>query len=86
MELLFALAHWHALAKLRQHTDETLSILESQTIKLGKLLRKFKKNVCDVYDTRALDRDMVPRTSRTPAKDTTAGKAKTSSAKSGEYF
>ncbi len=27
MDLLFILAHWHALAKLRQHTELTLNIL-----------------------------------------------------------
>ncbi len=49
MKLLFTLAHWHALAKLRQHTDSSLIILESVTVRLGKLLREFKSKVSDVY-------------------------------------
>ncbi len=42
MDLLFILAHWHALAKLRQHTELTLKVLESVTTQLGKSLKIFE--------------------------------------------
>ncbi|THG96656.1 hypothetical protein EW026_g5211 [Hermanssonia centrifuga] len=41
LDLLFTLATWHALAKLRMHTDGTLSIFEATTANLGTLLRRF---------------------------------------------
>ncbi len=61
LNVLFVLAHWHALAKLRQHTDLSLSILESITVQLGKLLRKFQANTCSAYNTRELGREMSAR-------------------------
>lgn len=72
MDLLFSLAHWHALAKLRQHTDFSLVLLESGTVQLGDLLRKFQATTCAMYDTRELKREVGARTRQ---------KAKKSSAK-----
>ena len=60
MNLLFTLAHWHALAKLRQHTDLSLAVLESVTNKLGQLMRKFQEDTA-VYDTRELKREEKAR-------------------------
>ncbi|KAJ3542068.1 hypothetical protein NMY22_g3642 [Coprinellus aureogranulatus] len=42
--LLFILAHWHGLAKLRTHTDHTLQILDDRTTDLGAAFRKFVKD------------------------------------------
>ncbi len=64
MNLLFTLAHWHALAKLRQHTDLSLAVLESVTNKLGQLMRKFQEETA-VYDTRELKREATARLRRT---------------------
>ncbi|KJA25469.1 hypothetical protein HYPSUDRAFT_94104, partial [Hypholoma sublateritium FD-334 SS-4] len=74
MDVLFVLAHWHALAKLRQHTDLSLDILESVTDHLGKVLRDFQMKTCAAYDTRELKREMAARIQK-------AKKTKTSSAK-----
>src|SRR6267378_4152421 len=41
MTLLYRLAEWHALAKLRMHTDPTLDFLDSITSILGRELRRF---------------------------------------------
>lgn len=68
MNLLFTLAHWHGLAKLRQHTDLSLEILESVTNQLGKLLRDFQTRVCSVYATQELKREMTARMRQTPSK------------------
>jgi hypothetical protein len=51
MRLLFTLAHWHGLAKMRLHTDETLKILDTLTMLLGSQLREFRKTTCAAYET-----------------------------------
>lgn len=61
MDLLFTMAEWHSLAKLRLHTDSTLSRLENCTVELGRLLRKFQKDVCSAFDTRELPRETAAR-------------------------
>ncbi len=71
MDILFTLAHWHALAKLRQHTDMSLDILQSITIHLGELLRDFQKKTCADYNTKELDREMTAR-ARKAAKKSSA--------------
>ncbi|KAG8767288.1 hypothetical protein FRC12_006324 [Ceratobasidium sp. 428] len=40
--LIFTFATWHALAKLRMHTEATVNALDSQTTLLGARLRQFK--------------------------------------------
>ncbi len=64
MDVLFTLAHWHALAKLRLHTESTLSIMESVTTQLGKLLREFQAETCSSFDTRELKRETAARKRR----------------------
>lgn len=51
--LLFTLAYWHALAKLRQHTSSTLKKLSKATTRLGNELREFKNatDSMEVYET-----------------------------------
>jgi hypothetical protein len=67
-KLLFELATWHGLAKLRLHTDTTLSNLETSTTRLGHLLRKFKTIVCAAYITRDLPSEEAARGRRQAAK------------------
>ncbi|KZV84874.1 hypothetical protein EXIGLDRAFT_623736 [Exidia glandulosa HHB12029] len=50
--LLFTLARWHKLAKLRLHTESTLLQLERVTIQFGTALRKFRDGCCEAFDTR----------------------------------
>jgi len=38
-KLLFILAHWHGLAKLRMHTDDTIQLLQRVTSELGNKLQ-----------------------------------------------
>ncbi|KAG8697132.1 hypothetical protein FRC09_008057 [Ceratobasidium sp. 395] len=42
-KLIFTFAKWHALAKLRMHTESTLRALDSETTALGRRLRIFQK-------------------------------------------
>ncbi|KAF9491142.1 hypothetical protein BDN71DRAFT_1484211 [Pleurotus eryngii] len=41
LDLLFVLSTWHALAKLRLHTDLMLQLLQEATTDIGALLHKF---------------------------------------------
>lgn len=54
MSLLFILVHWHRLAKLQQHTDHTLHMLDDLTTTLGNAFRSFVTNVCDQVATKEL--------------------------------
>ena len=76
MDVLFTLAHWHALAKLRQHTDLSLDVLKSVTVQLGNLLRNFQEKTCTAYDTQELKREATARIHKTAKKMSTT-KAKT---------
>ena len=64
LNLLFGLAHWHSLAKLRMHTDTTLVILHSTTISLGNVFRAFEEKTCAVFQTHELDRERLARQRR----------------------
>lgn len=55
LDLLFSLAMWHGLAKLRMHTTDTLTLFEEATTTLGKTLRRFKRTTCEAYFTREID-------------------------------
>ena len=50
-KLLFELATWHGLAKLRQHTETNICDLENSTVQLGNMLRSFQQDVCSQYQT-----------------------------------
>lgn len=49
--LLFTLARWHKLAKLRLHTDSTLRQLEIVTRDFGDAMRKFRDGCCEEFET-----------------------------------
>lgn len=55
------MATWHALAKLRLHTETTISDLEGSSTRLCALLRKFKKEVCSKYQTKDLPAEVHAR-------------------------
>jgi len=66
-KLLFELATWHALAKLRLHTESTLYDLENSTTRLGQILRKFNSVVCANYETKELPSEIAARGRRAAA-------------------
>ena len=70
LELIFVMAHWHALAKLRIHTDTTLAIMDDTTIVLGHKLRAFQRMTCSAFQTRELRREMDARVRRQVKKKT----------------
>lgn len=72
MELLFVLAHWHALAKLRMHNDLTLAVMEEATVTLGKKLRAFSQTTCSAFSTKELNREYNSRIRREGKKQASA--------------
>ena len=57
--LLFRLCEWHALAKLRTHTDESLVLLQQSSQHLGNQLRRFKRHTCAAFSTHELPKEAV---------------------------
>jgi hypothetical protein len=64
MTLLYRLAEWHALAKLRMHTDSTLNLMDSVTTKLGQQLRKFRDTTCNNFATVELPKEVAAQKRR----------------------
>ena len=71
--LLFELGTWHGLAKLRLHTETTVTDLENSATRLGSLLLKFKSDVCNNYATKDLPSEEAARGRRKAAKAFKAG-------------
>ncbi|KAF9551882.1 hypothetical protein CPC08DRAFT_647480, partial [Agrocybe pediades] len=67
MDLLFELATWHALAKLRLHTESTVRDLEGSTSRLGTALRRFESVTCSKYVTQELPSEEAARGQRKAA-------------------
>lgn len=64
LKLLFNLAHWHGLAKLRMHTDPTLDLLSPVTTSLSNSLREFDEKTCALFQTQELERERAARQRR----------------------
>ncbi|THG93081.1 hypothetical protein EW026_g8053 [Hermanssonia centrifuga] len=60
LDMLWDLAVWHALAKLRLHTETTLRIFEKATTNVGTTVRRFAFTCKDI-DTRELPSKEVAR-------------------------
>jgi hypothetical protein len=67
-ELLFELATWHGLAKLRLHTDTTISSLEHSTKRLGAAIRRFESETCSQLEAKDLPSEDAARARRRAAK------------------
>ncbi|KAJ7673060.1 hypothetical protein DFH06DRAFT_53284 [Mycena polygramma] len=61
LDVLFTLAEWHTLAKLKMHTDSTVGLLRSVNKELGRLLRKFKAKTCSQFATQELPAEEAAR-------------------------
>jgi hypothetical protein len=61
LRLLYKAAEWHALAKLRLHTDSTLDLLEAVTREFGRLMRQFRDKTSDKFNTVELPRESGTR-------------------------
>jgi len=67
LDLLFELAVWHAHAKFRIHTDETLDLFQTSTMTLTVAMRRFLKVTCTAYVTQELPKETAARGRRTAA-------------------
>ncbi|RPD53254.1 hypothetical protein L226DRAFT_548591 [Lentinus tigrinus ALCF2SS1-7] len=57
LDMLFDDGCWHALAKLRLHTDDTVDLLDVATVNVGQSTRRFTRITCTRYDTYELPRE-----------------------------
>jgi len=64
LDLQFVMGCWHAYAKLRIHTEETLTSFEQITADLGILLRHFAGVTCKGFNTTELPRESRARMRR----------------------
>ena len=71
--MLWYLLLWHALAKLRQHTETSVNILERVTTFLGNSVRTFARK-CRKIDTREMPKESAARVRRRTKKNTSAQK------------
>jgi hypothetical protein len=55
--LLYQFSQWHALAKLRLHSDSTVNFLQETFQKLSKKLRKFRDFTCAAFNTVELPKE-----------------------------
>jgi hypothetical protein len=61
MNLLFKMATWYFLAKLRPHTESTLTALETSTTRLGAAFRRFICITCEAYVMKDLPSEEAAR-------------------------
>jgi hypothetical protein len=59
--LLYRLAEWHALAKLRVHTEQTLDSLEKSTTIIGRELRSFRDKSVKSFKCQELPKETAAR-------------------------
>jgi hypothetical protein len=64
MTLLYRLAEWHGLAKLRMHTDSTLILFQSVTTSLCREIRNFRTVTCEAFETVELEKEANARARR----------------------
>ncbi|KAF9240183.1 hypothetical protein BU15DRAFT_74100 [Melanogaster broomeanus] len=62
--LLYRFAEWHALAKLRMHTESSLSLLDTTSKTLCRVLRQFRDKTAKVYNTVELPKELGARQRR----------------------
>lgn len=84
LTLLYRLSEWHALAKLRMHTEHTLVQLENATTVLGQQLRSFRDWSRTAFTVRELPKQKDARERRKQRKKTLAAKAQSLSTQSTE--
>jgi hypothetical protein len=59
--LLYRFAQWHALAKLRMHSETTLSVLDETFKRLSRQLRQFRDLTCTAFNTMELPKETAAR-------------------------
>ncbi|EJF55943.1 hypothetical protein DICSQDRAFT_72416 [Dichomitus squalens LYAD-421 SS1] len=67
LDPLFDYGCWHSLAKLRLHTDDTQSLLNTITVHTSASVHNFARTTCARYETYELPRESAARGRRTAA-------------------
>ncbi|TFK58883.1 hypothetical protein BDN72DRAFT_948719 [Pluteus cervinus] len=75
LDLLYLMAYFHSLVKLRMHTDSSLQVLKKVTVNLCDGLRYFADETCAHYDTVETDKEFQARKRQKAAEDLQKGKA-----------
>ncbi|CDO77605.1 hypothetical protein BN946_scf184936.g30, partial [Trametes cinnabarina] len=70
-DMLFELANWHGLAKLRLHTSVTINIMRVATDHMCRAMRSFARTTCKQYKTRELPKETEARVRREEKSKTT---------------
>lgn len=70
MRLLYTMAYWHSLAKMRMHTESSVCLLDNAHTAMATHLRHFEKIVCPRYTTKETQKEYAKRV-RTETKRTT---------------
>ena len=62
--LIFRLAEWHALAKLRLQTEGSLALLDQALRWLGAQVRQFQRVTCAAFEAKELPQESAQRQRR----------------------
>ena len=62
--LIFRLAKWHTLVKLRLHTDNTLALLDQALCRLSAQVRRFQRVTYAAFGTKELPQESAQRQRR----------------------
>jgi len=72
MSLMYVLATYQALGKLRLHTEDTLDYWENVCRVMGELVRQFRDCVCPRFQTKETPREAQARARRSAKKNSKA--------------
>lgn len=61
LDMLYSLAYWHGLAKMRLHTESSVTLLDDAHTAMMAHLRIFTDTVCPAFDTWELPRESEKR-------------------------
>jgi len=73
--LIYRFAQWHALAKLRLHSESTLTVLDETFKRLSRQLRKFRDVTCPAFTTVELPKERAARERKAARESSGAGNA-----------
>lgn len=73
MTLLYTLAYWHGLAKMRLHTDSSVALFEDSTSALGVRLRHFAYATSPCFSTKETEKEHEARTRAALRRATASG-------------
>jgi hypothetical protein len=61
MSLLYVLAYWHGLSKMRMYTKSSVKLLNDAHTAMGTHLRHFERVVCAKYATQETEKKYAKR-------------------------